>query len=333
MYSVTIRKQAIGLTLRQIYAGPESSVNEFVVLLCRWHEQEARLILLELAASTSVLDRPRGWKPERFYDFLMANPGQGRLERAFPPFTRPPSIQESHFSGSSDSQETTTDTSTVWGPGTLSGRALLALGEATVRGIDALIIRHRLATIRLRAPSLTKSMHSDVLELCRPNMYSVTITKQATQLALAQICAGPESSLYIFVVLLCQWSLQEARVTLLQLVAFTSCTDGLKGTYCGLGDDIDVRLALQAPGHRSRDATIFDLPGHVHFERASKNICAPNSSPVSEPKNWITRFDFLPSTAALCIHFILSGAWSWTPQTLCLPKRPKAAYHRRVKMS
>ncbi|KAJ7367222.1 hypothetical protein DFH08DRAFT_798044 [Mycena albidolilacea] len=62
---------------------------------------------------------------------------------------------------------TSTDTSTVWGPGTVSGRALLALGKATIRGIDAILIQRRLATIRLHSPSLTGSMCTDLLELCR----------------------------------------------------------------------------------------------------------------------------------------------------------------------
>ncbi|KAF7364949.1 hypothetical protein MVEN_00365700 [Mycena venus] len=110
------------------------------------------------------------------------------------PLTRLSSIQETEesvfrdcASPSSDSQRTSTDTSTVWGPGTASGRALLALGEATIRGIDALLIRRRLATIRLRAPSLTGPMCNDLLELCRPGMYSVGIAKQALSLTLAQI--------------------------------------------------------------------------------------------------------------------------------------------------
>ncbi|KAJ7367223.1 hypothetical protein DFH08DRAFT_836882 [Mycena albidolilacea] len=119
---------------------------------------------------------------------------------------------------SSDSQRTSTDTSTVWGPGTVSGRALLALGEATIRGIDALLIRRRLANIRLRIPFLTGSMCNDLLELCRPGMYSVRIAKQALGLTLTQICAGPESSVYLFVISLCKWSRQEARFILLELV-------------------------------------------------------------------------------------------------------------------
>ncbi|KAJ7637548.1 hypothetical protein DFH06DRAFT_645582 [Mycena polygramma] len=256
----------------QLCEGPESSLYEFVVSICKWPKQEARLILLELVASTSDVDRPCGWKLERLYDFLMAiiqfkaewrrlvaeaallldktsppviphpihlihesllSESSDSLpsisDNLVPPHPRPPSIQESLFSESPNSKRTTTDTSTVWGPGTLSGRALLALGEAAIRGIDAIIIRRRLATIRLRAPLfLTKSMHGDLLELCRcaqfprPNMHSVTIRKQAIDLTLAQICAGPQSSLYMFVVFLCQWPKQEARLTLLELVGSTS---------------------------------------------------------------------------------------------------------------
>ncbi|KAF7364950.1 hypothetical protein MVEN_00365800 [Mycena venus] len=127
------------------------------------------------------------------------------------------SIFADGFSVVSDSQRTTTDTSTTWGPGTLSGRALLAVGEATIRGIDALLIRRRLATIRLRAPSLTGPMYNDLLELCRPAMYSIRITKQALDLTLAQICAGPESSVYMLVLFLCKWPQQEARLILLEL--------------------------------------------------------------------------------------------------------------------
>ncbi|KAJ7433020.1 hypothetical protein B0H11DRAFT_2123017 [Mycena galericulata] len=69
------------------------------------------------------------------------------------------------------SQRTFTETSTVWGPGTLSGRALLALGGATVRGIDALLIRRKMLAIRQRAPAnLTSSMYNDLLELCRTGL-------------------------------------------------------------------------------------------------------------------------------------------------------------------
>ncbi|KAJ7840863.1 hypothetical protein B0H14DRAFT_2784260, partial [Mycena olivaceomarginata] len=87
------------------------------------------------------------------------------------PFPKPSSL----FSYTlSDSQRKTTETSTIWGPGTLSGRAILALGEVTLRGINNLGIRCRLATIRLRAPSLNKAMCDDLLEFSRPK-YSMLV--------------------------------------------------------------------------------------------------------------------------------------------------------------
>ncbi|KAJ6585272.1 hypothetical protein B0H19DRAFT_1250133 [Mycena capillaripes] len=137
----------------------------------------------------------------------------------------------------SSSQRTFTDTSTVWGPGTVSGRAILALGEATIRGIDALLIWRRLATIRLRSPSLTQAMCNDLVELCRPDMYSVRIAKEALRLTLMQIFAGPESSMYMFVVALCKWPREEARLIILELVRFGSLREvarpewGLKRLY------------------------------------------------------------------------------------------------------
>ena len=55
---------------------------------------------------------------------------------------------------SSRSNTTTTDTSTIWGPGTLSGKAIEAFGEAT---------------------------------LCRPNLYSKNTTQAALRLIMMQI--------------------------------------------------------------------------------------------------------------------------------------------------
>ncbi|KAF8194409.1 hypothetical protein K438DRAFT_2017472 [Mycena galopus ATCC 62051] len=116
----------------------------------------------------------------------------------------------------SDSQRTTTDTSTIWGPGTLSGRALLALGEVTIRGINSLVIRRRLATIRLRAPTLNKSMCDDLLELSRPGLYSASIGKEAHRLVLSQICAESQYSMLVLAV--CDWSKDEARLIILALI-------------------------------------------------------------------------------------------------------------------
>ncbi|KAF8205951.1 hypothetical protein K438DRAFT_1931765 [Mycena galopus ATCC 62051] len=127
--------------------------------------------------------------------------------------SRPPS----RFSYSeSDSQRTTTDTSTTWGPGTLSGRALLALGEATVRGINRLVIVRRLGTIRL-ARSLDKSMCDDLLELCRPAMYPAWIGKEASLLIFTELCQDPDRYAGL-VVGICEWPSQEARLIILELM-------------------------------------------------------------------------------------------------------------------
>ncbi|KAJ7132937.1 hypothetical protein C8R46DRAFT_652246 [Mycena filopes] len=134
------------------------------------------------------------------------------------------------------SQRTFTDTSTVWGPGTLSGRALLALGEVTIRGIDNLVIRGRILALRQRVGrKLTGNMCNDLMELCRrgsvilaqdcgltrdvrPTMYSARITKEAIRLTLTQLCGGPKSAVYMFAFSLCKWPRQEARLILLQLI-------------------------------------------------------------------------------------------------------------------
>ncbi|KAJ7486137.1 hypothetical protein B0H11DRAFT_2017083 [Mycena galericulata] len=121
------------------------------------------------------------------------------------------------------SQRTFTETSTVWGPGTLSGRAILALGGATIRGIDALLIRRKMLAIRRRAPgNLTSSMCNDLLELCRPALYSLRIAKEAIRLTLVQICAGPQLSRCMVAVFLCKWPRQEARLILFELIRFLS---------------------------------------------------------------------------------------------------------------
>ncbi|KAJ6584131.1 hypothetical protein DFH09DRAFT_1275142 [Mycena vulgaris] len=117
------------------------------------------------------------------------------------------------------SLRTFTDTSTVWGPGTLSGRAILALGEVTIRGIDAILIRRKISAIRQRAPGiLSNALCNDLVELCRPALYPARIAKEAIRLAVVQICGGPEFSRHLMVVILCKWPRQETRLILFELI-------------------------------------------------------------------------------------------------------------------
>jgi hypothetical protein len=69
---------------------------------------------------------------------------------------------------------TTTFASTIWGPGTLAGKALEALGEATLRGVENIVIRRKLAAIRSVFPHTDTTdiadidaAYDDVLELSR----------------------------------------------------------------------------------------------------------------------------------------------------------------------
>lgn len=63
---------------------------------------------------------------------------------------------------------------TVPGPGALSGKAILALGKATLRGAESLIIRRRLQVISSKFPHRDKDsikgieqIYEDVLEFSR----------------------------------------------------------------------------------------------------------------------------------------------------------------------
>jgi hypothetical protein len=68
---------------------------------------------------------------------------------------------------------TSTSSSTQWGPGWLAGKAVLAVGEAALRGAERLVILKRLATIKAHLPcDATHSpfmdrLFDDLLELSR----------------------------------------------------------------------------------------------------------------------------------------------------------------------
>lgn len=65
------------------------------------------------------------------------------------------------------STETSSSSSTVHGPGALSGKAVKALGNLTLRAVERVIIHRRLANIRSHFPSFDDHMCDDLLELSR----------------------------------------------------------------------------------------------------------------------------------------------------------------------
>ncbi|KAJ7474016.1 hypothetical protein FB451DRAFT_1247634 [Mycena latifolia] len=90
----------------------------------------------------------------------------------------------------------TTSSSTQWGPGAIAGKAILAMGKATLRSVEHLIISRRIAAIKVvipcadddeSQPEHLEKMFADLLELTRPTLYPDGIRIQATQILLAQI--------------------------------------------------------------------------------------------------------------------------------------------------
>lgn len=86
-----------------------------------------------------------------------------------------------------------TTSETVPGPGALSGKAIRALGKATLRGAEKLIIWRKAQAINAKFPHNNgddflgaKSMYEDVLELSRsdtnhlPCLLILTVTTDAT---------------------------------------------------------------------------------------------------------------------------------------------------------
>ncbi|KAJ6452762.1 hypothetical protein C8R45DRAFT_1223354 [Mycena sanguinolenta] len=111
--------------------------------------------------------------------------------------------------------------STVWGPGTLAGRAILALGEATLKGLDRIIdresraIQKRFAVIRASVPHLTSEMYTDLIELSRPDLYPQYILELASEILFNQLHLGYGAAIALSVA---QLSLLDARLVVLQLL-------------------------------------------------------------------------------------------------------------------
>ncbi|KAJ6605352.1 hypothetical protein DFH09DRAFT_1121235 [Mycena vulgaris] len=89
---------------------------------------------------------------------------------------------------------TTTSSSTQWGPGAMAGKAILAMGKATLRGVEHLIISRRIGTIKAVMPCTDDNgsehlgkIFGDLLELSRPALYPDGVRIQAMEILLAQI--------------------------------------------------------------------------------------------------------------------------------------------------
>ncbi|KAJ7212534.1 hypothetical protein GGX14DRAFT_393433 [Mycena pura] len=122
----------------------------------------------------------------------------------------------------SSTYETTSgsSSSTVPGPGALSGKAIKALGRVTIRGIDHFVIIRQLSSIAHHFPltdekaALVKNaeeLYSDALEFSRQGLYREEVNKKALRLLLGQIGIGETQYL---VKALARWDKLELRLFL-----------------------------------------------------------------------------------------------------------------------
>lgn len=145
------------------------------------------------------------------------------------------------MSGAADQESLNTAStvpSTVWGPGTLAGRAILALGEATLKGLDRVVDREsramqkRLKTIRGVVPHLTTEMYSDLIEFARydrsvhiemrnlfasssPDVYPQYILEAATAIVFHQLAVGFGAAVAVSISMLPG---SEARLVMLRML-------------------------------------------------------------------------------------------------------------------
>ncbi|KAJ7660871.1 Alpha/Beta hydrolase protein [Mycena polygramma] len=110
-----------------------------------------------------------------------------------------PSMVPLSSSLSSLSIYTTTSSKTQWGPGALAGKAILALGKATIRGAERVVIFKRMMVLREHLPcydeggaanSFMDRIFDDLLELSRPDLYPDSVRISAMELVLNQIASG-----------------------------------------------------------------------------------------------------------------------------------------------
>ncbi|KAG6840097.1 hypothetical protein C0991_008995 [Blastosporella zonata] len=107
-------------------------------------------------------------------------------------------------------------TSTVPGPGALTGKVVKALGIATLKGFGRLVMARHWAVVVHAFPhrdeqEIRDEIYQDLLEFSRPGLYSHDINRRAMALIMAQIGAGQTRHL---IRALSQWHTVELHILL-----------------------------------------------------------------------------------------------------------------------
>lgn len=117
--------------------------------------------------------------------------------------------------------DTVSSATTEWGPGTLSGRAIKSLGEASLRGFDKLLVRYRLAKIHSNLQSQPVSydkmlkIHDDLLEMSRMDVYDYGVRHKALRIILMQV--GSRETVHL-TTCITKWPQEDIQVFLSEII-------------------------------------------------------------------------------------------------------------------
>lgn len=133
-------------------------------------------------------------------------------------------ISESSFPSIGGETNSGSSSSTVPGPGALTGKALKALGKVTLRGFDRIVMNRHLTTVIHSFPHTDaeasniqniQEIYDDLLEFSRPGMYSADTGERAIGIILRQIGMGHTRQL---VRAIARWHLAELHLLLSEIL-------------------------------------------------------------------------------------------------------------------
>ncbi|KAJ7744161.1 hypothetical protein B0H16DRAFT_1889739 [Mycena metata] len=221
-----------------------------------------------------------------------------------PPSTRrilrsSPSLSSLASSLSSLSLYTTTTSKTQWGPGSLAGKAILAMGKATLRGAERVVIFKRMTTIQAHLPcydervdvdtSFMDRIFDDLLELSRLELYPDSVRIWAMELILTQIASSHTAYL---IACLSNWLLDDLILLISELMSVSmfcrygfleprlaqAYTVALPGGRHPLGPCIAFLSELAAQNETTYEATIASKFLDLVLLSASRQYGDPDAS-------------------------------------------------------
>ncbi|KAJ4000845.1 hypothetical protein F5050DRAFT_283961 [Lentinula boryana] len=211
-----------------------------------------------------------------------------------------------------DTNETESSATTVWGPGTLSGKAIKSLGEASLRGVDKLIVRWRLAKINAILPGLTspgsllrnpasgeqlEKIYDDLLELSRLDFYDAKVRQKALKMIMMQIGSREANQLLLCVA---KWPREEIIIFLSEMMPCIPLlwhnTDRDTSTTPVMEADTKARLELIAVYRSSL------LPSETHEVLPFIDLVARLAQEHESSCRAVIESGFLDTLVHVCDH-------------------------------